>query len=150
MAFEALYHPNLRLPYREKCDLLLKPDAESVWMYDRRSRRLIGETYGVPVTHAEFKKDEQGYKDVSPFFGTKTIYVYSTTTLPAYQDQGFGKILKAYFLGMVSKRFERAIGHARAGGSVHLNRLFGARFGKTYPDWFESGEPYTFYVMELR
>jgi hypothetical protein len=41
------------------------------------------------------------------------------------------------------------IGHARPGGSLALNKEFGAMFSTQHPDWYGTGETYTFYEMPL-
>jgi hypothetical protein len=49
----------------------------------------------------------------------------------------------------VSRDFKRIFGHARPGPSQELNKKFGAKMGKTYKDWFGTGEDYRIYVLPL-
>ncbi len=78
------------------------------------------------------------------------MYVLSTTILSAFQGRGLGKVLKAYFLGLVSQAgFPLVLGHAREGRSVALNRSFGAAIHRAHPDWGGSGETYYFYTLQL-
>ena len=77
------------------------------------------------------------------------IYCYSNTILKNYQSKGYGAILKAAFIGRVSRDFKRIYGHARPGASQALNKKFGARMGKTYKNWFGTGEDYRVYVLPL-
>ena len=147
MAFEAVYHPNLRLSLAEKIAEL--EEAECVWLYDATTQELIGETYGLPVKDA-FDKDDEGFADVRPYWNRKAIYVFSTTILPKFQNRGLGKILKAFFLGVASQAgFPLVLGHARNGWSVGLNETFGAQIGKAHPDWYGTGETYYFYTLTL-
>ena len=79
MAFEAVYHPNLRFTLAEKIELLA--GAECVWLYDATTQELIGETYGVPVREAFVDEDEEGFADVHPYRNRKALYTFSTTIL---------------------------------------------------------------------
>jgi hypothetical protein len=137
MAFEREYHPNLRLTLPEKRELL--KSAITIWMLE--DGKLVGETYGVPWGGKEemigFPRDPEA------------IYCYSNTILGKYQGKGYGAILKAAFIGRVSRDFKRIYGHARPGASQALNKKFGARMGKTYKNWFGTGEDYRIYVLKL-
>ena len=147
MIFEDIYHENLRMNADEKAELL--EGAEAVWLYELGSRQLIGETYGVSIRDA-LEEGEEGFDDLLPFEDQKAIYVFSTTILPAFQGRGLGKILKAFFLGVVSRAgFDIVLGHARSGASLLLNRAFGAEIGAAHEDWYGTGETYSFYVVKL-
>ena len=137
MAFEREYHPNLRLSLPEKRELL--KSAITIWMLE--DGKLVGETYGVPWSG---KDDMMGFPR-----DPEAIYCYSNTILRKYQGKGYGAILKAAFIGRVSRDFKRIYGHARPGASQALNKKFGARMGKTYKNWFSTGEDYRMYVLSL-
>ena len=137
MAFEREYHPNLRLTLREKRELL--KSAIAIWMLE--DGKLVGETYGVPWGGTE----EMAGLPRDPH----AIYCFSNTILRKYQGKGYGAILKAAFIGRVSRDFKRIYGHARPGASQALNKKFGARLGKTYQNWFETGEDFRMYVLPL-
>jgi hypothetical protein len=139
MAFEKEHHKNLRFTLSEKRSLLRH--AITIWMFDHG--KLVGETYGTPLDGEE-EIPEGCPKD------SHSIYCYSTTILGMYKQRGYGKILKAAFIGRVSRDFRRIYGHARPGGSQALNKLFGARLGRTYKNWYETGEDYRIYVLLLR
>lgn len=138
MDFEREYHPNLRLSLREKRETLKR--AIVIWMLV--DGKLVGETYGMPLDG----------KDVMPGCprDPRSMYCYSTTILSHYKGKGYGSILKAAFIGRVSKDFWRIYGHARPGGSQALNVKFGARLGKTFKNWFDTGEDYRVYVLNLK
>lgn len=138
MAFEREYHPNLRLTLSEKSQLLT--NAICIWMFDRG--KLVGETYGLPLD--AFPEIPQGCPR-----DPQAIYCYSTTILGKHQHKGYGRILKAAFIGRVSKDFQRIYGHARPGGSQALNKSFGARLGHTYKNWYNTGEDFRLYVLNL-
>jgi hypothetical protein len=137
MAFELEYHPNLRLRLPEKQSLLKR--AVTIWMLE--GGKLVGETYGISSTDV----DEMPGCPPDP----RAIYCYSNTILGKYQGKGYGAILKATFLGRVSRDFDKVYGHARPGASQALNRKFGAQMGKTYKNWFGTGEDYRAYVLPL-
>jgi len=148
MAFETVYHENLRLSLDVKRELLAR--CGCVWLYDAVTQELIGETYGLPVSENLAFLDGPGAADVYPFRGQPALYVMSTTILPAFQGRGLGKLLKAFFLGVVSQAgFPLVVGHAREGRSVRLNTAFGAEIHAAHPDWFGSGETYYFYTLRL-
>jgi GNAT superfamily N-acetyltransferase len=149
MAFERVYHPNLRMSLAEKREILQEPGTLQVWMYDIRRRRLIGETYGVPLP-AAFTDGDEGATDVQRFLGQRALYVFSTTILPRFQQRGYGTILKAYLLGRAAQAGYRVVlGHAREGASCALNVRFGAALGRRHPDWYDTGAAYRFYVLWL-
>jgi hypothetical protein len=76
--------------------------------------------------------------------------VCSTTILPRFQGLGFGRILKAFFLGVVSRAgVSLVVGHAREGASLRLNRVFGADVRSTHANWYGTGETYYFYTLRL-
>ena len=101
----------------------------------------VGETYGVPWGGTE----EMAGLPRDPH----AIYCFSNTILRKYQGKGYGASLKAAFIGRVSRDFKRIYGHARPGASQALNKKFGARLGKTYQNWFETGEDFRMYVLPL-
>jgi hypothetical protein len=79
----------------------------------------------------------------------QSIYCYSNTILGEYKGEGYGSILKAAFIGRVSRDFNRIWGHARPGASQALNKKFGAKFLRTEKNWFHTGEDYKLYVLRL-
>jgi GNAT superfamily N-acetyltransferase len=152
LVFERRYHPKLAMSLRDKRELLHEPGALAVWMYEPGPpRRLIGETYGVPVQSALDEEDDEGKDDLEPFAKDRALYVYSTTVVPAYEGRGFGTIVKAYLLGCAfNAGYRWVVGHAREGASVALNQRFGAELRRRHPNWSETGDPYWFYTLKLR
>ena len=138
MDFEKEYHLNLRLSLPEKEHLL--KHALTIWMLE--DGKLVGETYGVSLD-GKFEMPEGCPKD------PEAIYCYSTTILSKYKNKGYGRILKANFLGRVARDFRRVYGHARPGPSQRLNQSFGAKLGKTYKNWYGTGENYRIYILHL-
>ena len=152
MIFEPRHHAKLAMSLANKRDVLRERGALAVWMYEPgRRRRLIGESYGIPVQAVLAEDDPEGKADLRPFAKSRALYVYSTTVLQQYEGEGFGKILKAYVLGRAFEAGYRCvIGHAKEGGSVALNRLFGAEFRARHPNWSGTGDAFRFYVLKLR
>ena len=152
MVFEHRYHPELALPLDQKRYWLRKRGAIAVWMYEPGpSRRLIGESYGVPVRAVLADDDSAGTADLRPFSRRRALYVYSTTILKRYEGGGYGKILKAYMLGRAFEAGYRwVVGHAKEGASVALNVRFGAEVGRRHRNWYGTGDAYRFYVLKLR
>lgn len=148
MVFEPVYHENLRLSLEGKRALLAR--CGCVWLYDAETQELIGETYGFSVRENLAFLEGPEADDVYPFREQPAVYVLSTTILPAFQGRGLGKVLKAFFLGIVSQAgYSLVLGHAREGRSVQLNRAFGATIHHAHPDWGGSGETYYFYSLRL-
>jgi hypothetical protein len=79
-------------------------------MFDRG--KLIGETYGFPL-------DGCDEIPVGCPRDPRSIYCYSNTILGKYQHQGYGRILKAAFIGRVARDFHRIYGHAPARSSTN-------------------------------
>ena len=138
MAFEREYHPNLRLNLVEKKQILCH--AVTIWMLE--DGRPIGETYGIPLD-GRFEMPEGCSRD------PQAIYCYSNTILGEHKNQGYGRILKAFFIGHVAHSFRRIYGHARPGPSQKLNASFGARFLRIHKNWYRTGEDYRLYVLPL-
>jgi len=138
MEFEKEYHHNLRFTLHEKRQLL--KNAVTIWMFDHG--RIVGESYGVPLNRIS-EIPEGCPRDAG------SIYCYSTTILSMFQRKGYGRILKAAFIGRVARDFRKIYGHARPGASQALNESFGARLSTTYKDWYGTGEDYRLYVLAL-
>ncbi|MGA3213735.1 MAG: hypothetical protein ABSD20_20710 [Terriglobales bacterium] len=146
MAFEDVYHPNLRLSLLDKQDLRDAPDAIFVWMLSDRT--LAGEAYGIPLSC--WNEPIQGLSRLTNAERRDAVYCYSNTVLPAFQRQGLGTILKAHWLGLVLARGFRVVyGHARPGGSQALNLKFGAALLDGFQDWYGTGEEYRLYRLAL-
>ena len=138
MAFEREYHPNLRLTLPEKRHLL--KNAITIWMFDHN--HLVGETYGLPL-------DGRDQLPEGCPLDPHSIYCYSTTILHQFAHRGYGRILKAAFIGRVAPHFHKIYGHARPGASQALNKSFGARLGPTHKNWYNTHEDYRSYVLPL-
>lgn len=151
MVFEHRYHQNLAMTLIEKRAVLREPGALAIWMYEPGRRRLVGETYGVPVQRVLAEDEPEGQDELRPFAKERALYVYSTTILSQYERGGLGAILKAYLLGRAfGAGYRCVVGHAKEGASVALNRRFGAELGRRHANWSDTGEPYRFYVLKLR
>jgi len=143
MMFEAVYPEPLQLDIKEKAELNRAQHGIWVWMFV--NDQLVGETYGVPL--AELAEPVEGMSGIP---ADNRLYCYSNTVLPAFQHRGYGRLLKAYFLGVAKGRGFRAVyGHARPGGSQALNIEFGAKFIEAFPDWYGTGEIYKLYETVL-
>src|SRR2546425_11658222 len=150
MAFERLFHPNLRMTLAEKRELLGVRGAITVWMVNATNGALVGEVYGVPIADALDDVDE-GTPDLKPYRGRKAMYVYSTAILRRHQRKGLGRILKAYHLGRIAQAgYEIVIGHALHPASCALNASFGAQLGASHPNWYDTRELYRFYELRLQ
>lgn len=146
MAFESVYHPNLRLGLSDKQEIWETPGAFFVWMFV--NGELAGESYGIPLASpTEFLED---LLVLPASEKERAVCCYSNTILPRFQKQGYGGILKAHWLGLAAgKGFDVVYGHARPGGSQALNAKFGAVFLEDLPNWFGSGEDYRKYRLVL-
>ena len=146
MAFESVYHENLRYDLAEKRELWETPGALFVWMFV--GEVLVGESYGIPL--ASFEEPIEGLTALTEKERKAGIYCYSNTVLPSFQRRGFGKILKAHWLGLAAgKGFGLVYGHARPGGSQLLNVKFGGVFLGTFPNWYDTAEDYVLYRLAL-
>lgn len=146
MGFDAIYPEGLQLTLEEKSVLRQTPRAIFVWM--RAADALAGEAYGVPISR--YGESIEGLSEFAPSELDGAIYCYSNTVLPAFQNHGYGSILKAHWLGLVAAHgFKTVFGHARPGASQALNAKFGAVFLGAFPDWFGTGEIYKLYRLAL-
>jgi hypothetical protein len=138
--FESCYHENLQMDVEEKKAVL----THSIAVLMNVDGELIGEAYGCPTDKME-EEIEDTVKDQA------TMYCYSNTILPSHQHMGWGKILKAFWLGVVkAKGFTKVVGHTNMQtGSDMLNKFFGCRFGKIHKDWYATKVPYCYYEISL-
>jgi GNAT superfamily N-acetyltransferase len=153
MVFERRYHRQLAMSLAEKRDLMRERGLVAVWMYaPGRRRRLLGESYGIPVRAVLAEDDDgEGDEDLLPFAKEGALYVYSTTVVRRYEGRGLGTILKAYVLGRAFEAGYRwVVGHAREGASVALNVRFGTELRQRHANWYGTGDAYRFYVLRLR
>ena len=146
MAFDAVYPKGLQYDVDEKRSILETPGSVAAWMFV--GEELVGESYGIPLSGDD---DELPWIGALPPEERRTgIYCYSNTILPPYQRSGYGKILKAYWLGLVKgKGFAVVYGQARPGASQRLNADFGAVFLDAFPDYAGTGEEYRLYRLQL-
>ena len=91
-----------RVPRIFPTSLLREHITIAVWLFD--DGKLVGETYGIPLDGEE-EIPEGCPKD------PHSIYCYSTTILGKYKGRGYGKILKAVFIGRISRDFRRIYEH---------------------------------------
>jgi GNAT superfamily N-acetyltransferase len=144
MIFEEVYSEKLQLGLSEKVEIL--ENAITVYLFV--DDIVIGESYGVPLSVLD--EVIQGTENYSKRDKEITVYCYSNTILPKYQKHGFGSLLKSFWLGLVvAHGFKQVIGHARPGGSQALNAKFGASFGRTFKDWYGTGEDYRMYSLTI-
>jgi GNAT superfamily N-acetyltransferase len=145
MIFELEYDANLRLNLDRKQWYRSRPGSVFVWMFIDED--LAGEAYGIPL---EQYSDFEGRTEIPEGERKNGIYCFSNTILPAYRGLGFGKVLKAYWLGMADGRgFVVVYGHARPGPSQALNEKFGATFLRLCRNYAKTQETYKFYRLAL-
>ena len=142
MQFEAIYPDELQMDLVEKQELRDAKGSIFVWMFV--DDVCVGEAYGVPLSSLD--EAVEGLADADP----RAMYCYSNTIMPDYQGKGWGKILKAHWLGFVKGAgFSLICGHARPNGSQQLNDDFGVQWLGDFPDWYGTGETYRLYKLTI-
>lgn len=151
LVFEKVYPENLQWDLESKQEL--KDDGtEFLYMVDGENGALIGEAYFLPLDIMEdWDPDEEQLEDgLGPWYGKNAIYPFSTTILSEYQNKGYGKMLKAYCLGLWKARgYDYAVGHARDGASLSLQEFFGAEVVNQFDNWYNCNEVYYLYMQKL-
>ena len=151
LVFEKVYPENLQWNLEDKNEL--KEDGvEFLYMKDGDTNELVGEAYFIPLDDMkDWPPDEEQEEDgLGPYYDKNAMYAFSTTILPEFQGKGYGKILKAYCLGLWKGRgFDLAVGHARDGVSLALQEGFGAKVVETFLMWYGGSEPYNLYIQAL-
>lgn len=151
LVFEKVYPENLQWDLESKQELK-DEGTEFLYMVDGDTGALIGEAYFLPLdTMKDWPPDEEQAEDgLGPWYGKECIYAFSTTILPKFQGKGYGKLLKAYCLGLWKESgYHYAVGHARNGASMKLQDFFGARIVKTFSNWYQTKEDYNLYVQPI-
>lgn len=143
MAFESVYPASEQLALPEKRKFFADARSIFVWMFV--DGELAGETYGIAVADSL-----PGLAALSEEQRKTSIHCYSNTILPAFQNQGLGKTVKAHWLSLAAaKGLKTVFGYARPGASQALNASFGAVFLQGFPNWCETGEEYNLYRLDL-
>lgn len=151
LIFEKVYPETLQWDLEGKQELK-DGGAEFIYLVDAETDELIGEAYFLPLDNMkDWDADEEQLEDgLDKWYGKNCVYPFSTTILPEHQNKGYGKILKAYCLGIWKERgFEYAVGHARTGGSMKLQLSFGAKMIGKFDNWYQTGETYNLYLQKL-
>jgi hypothetical protein len=147
MAFEAVYPKELQLDLSQKKEIWDATGSIFVWLLV--DGELAGEAYGIPLSSSH--ELSKRLADLADCEKKSAINCYSNTVLPRFQNQGFGTILKAHWLGLAAgKGFEVVYGFARPRGSLALNAKFGAVFLSCFPNWDGSGEEFRRYRLALK
>lgn len=151
LVFEQVYPENLQWDLEGKQELK-DEGTEFLYMVDEDSGELMGEAYFLPLDNMkDWPPDEEQSEDgLGPYYGKNAMYASSTTILPKYQGKGYGRLLKAYCLGLWKGRgFELALGHARDGASLSLQEFFGGKTVERFSNWFQTNECYNLYLQKL-
>ncbi|WP_301017329.1 GNAT family N-acetyltransferase [Thiothrix sp.] len=136
MIFEGVYEPDLRSDLKDKAEMLREGDTS--WLFVNGN--LAGEAQSIEVKKlCDMEEDEMADIDDPRYLTEKTSYLYSFTTLPAYQGKGLGKLLFAYHLGyLTSKGYPLVVSHCTAPGMEALCHDFGALFTEdgVHKNWY--------------
>ena len=139
MHFEDLFEEPLQFSLEEKKETLQNTIA--VWLFVNGA--IAGEIYGHP-----HKLIDEEVEDVD-MTDEDSIYCSSTAILPEFRGLGLAKLLKAYWLGIVSRDFKFVTGHATSDAMKEINRLFGAEFGPAHAGWYGTDRTAYFYRIKL-
>jgi GNAT superfamily N-acetyltransferase len=127
-------------------------NAGAIFLYlrDKKTKELIGETYYIPVDNMKKLSKDLQAEGVEGFYGQNAVYCYSNTTLKLYQRKGYARELKKYFLEQAKgKGYGFVLGHALQNGSDALNFSFGAVEIRRFEKWAGTEETAVFYRQQL-
>lgn len=148
MEFEEEYPEELRLDRTQKSEILHGSTAAIL----KLDEKPIGEIYGAPIRYFL----DRGFllHEEIPIGNPRfDYYCYSTTILKPYRNKGYGRILKAFWLGLLNSMElspEVVYGHATTPESVKLNQFFGAEMlGLKFDNWHMSQRSAMLYRLEL-
>lgn len=78
------------------------------------------------------------------------IYLFNIVTLPDFQNRGYGRqLLTEFCLQARLTGFRKVGGHFRGNGSLKNFTILGGRALATCPDWFATGECFTYCELDL-
>jgi hypothetical protein len=144
MIFDDQYEAVLQLAVETKRDLLRH--CFTVWLFC--DDELAGEIYGLSPKRMWVECGE-GIEDTNAN-DDDSLYVFSTTILPAFGGRGLATILKAYFQGYAAALgFSSIVGHATSPAMVRVNRKFGATFGPVHERWYGTERVAHFYRIGI-
>jgi hypothetical protein len=149
-AFEELYPEELRMTGKEKQAFFGDhPSAIGYWLISP-SRRPVAEMFGAAVADVdgEDEEDSDFQKDLKSVDRYTTFYIYSTTVLPEFQNEGMATRMRLKFLKFLAIRgYQRVCGHATTPAMMRIAEKFGAvRVGLPHPNWYGSQRTAQFYV----
>jgi GNAT superfamily N-acetyltransferase len=145
MKFEECYEEELRISPEERKDII----KSGLVVYMQGSCGLIGECYGATPFALEFIDETP--EDCVPE-DDESIYVYSTTILPMYQGQGYGKALIEEFARHASDQgYVKLVGHATTPAMRYIREQQGAILHKkgVHEKWFGTNRTAHFYTQFL-
>ena len=144
MVFDDRYEEVLQLTVEAKRDLL----RHTIVIWLRCDGELAGEIYGLSPKRM-WDACHEGIEDTDET-DDRSLYVFSTTILPAFDGRGLATILKAYFQGFAAARgYTAIVGHATSAAMVRVNQKFGATFGPTHELWYGTTRTAHFYRIAL-
>lgn len=148
MEFEEEYPEELKLDRTEKTEILHGSTAVIL----KLDGKPIGEIYGAPIRY--YLDREYITHDEIPVGNPRfDYYCYSTTILKPYQNKGYGKILKAFWLGLLNAMEispDVVYGHASTPEAIKLNQFFGAEMlGLKFDNWKCSKRSAMLYRQEI-
>jgi GNAT superfamily N-acetyltransferase len=77
-----------------------------------------------------------------------SYYLYSIGILDKFQGKGLGRILQAYYMGLLKGKGIKTL-FAHSGASRPLSEGFGGKLIKSYKDWYKTGKTYYLFKFEL-
>lgn len=144
MIFDDQYEEVLQLTVEAKRDILRHTIV--VWL--RFDGELAGEIYGLSPK----RMWDACHESIEDTLQTddRSLYVFSTTILPAFQGHGLATVLKAYFQGFAAARgYTAIVGHATSPAMVRVNEKFGATFGPAHEGWYGTERVAHFYRIAI-
>jgi len=153
--FEKLYEEELREEPEDREDIIRHGLVVKMFLDDV----LIGECFGItPYEYAFVLDNGQGFYDEEDAITDvdmsdhESVYVWSTTILPAFRGMGYGKQLRTEFARYASEiGYAKLLGHATSQSMVHIIQDLGGIFHLKgiHEEWFGTKRAAHFYTQFL-
>ncbi len=148
MKLENEYHPNLREKEFDKYKRIFSKDVLEVVVL--KEGKIIADRIGVSINETkdflpEFLENYNEYVD------RKILYVWSFTVKPEFQGQNIGFKLASSFTNLAKRLgYEKILGAAKEGASIHINEKLGAKIIKPLENWADTGTTHYLYELNLK
>ena len=153
MEVENIFHEDIRETWEDKLENLINSKCALLCMVDHR---IIGEAYTLDADfmRAEDDEDYDDFKHLNAICDMmekeNALYLSSLAVLHQYKGNGIASGFMQMIIADAKHKKHTAIySHAHEGASTYLHEKFGGKALLKRENWFDTGDTYILYKIEL-